>query len=178
MQIKINQTLLELVKGDITELATDVVVNAANSHLQMGGGVAGAIRRKGGESIQNECNQIGYCPVGSAAITRAGNLRAKWVIHAVGPRWGEGEEDKKLRDALLSSLKLAQKHKIKSIAFPAISAGIFGFPMERCANILLSTTIDWLKGNTFLDRVIFCLYDKNAFNTFQNELNSLMKVVK
>jgi O-acetyl-ADP-ribose deacetylase (regulator of RNase III) len=173
MQIKINQTLLELVEEDITELAPDAIVNAANSRLQMGGGVAGAIRRKGGESIQVECNKIGYCPVGSAVITCAGSLKPKWVIHVVGPRWGEGEEDKKLRNATLSALKLAQKYKIKSIAFPAISAGIFGFPIKRCANILLSTTIDWIKEKPLLEKVIFCLYDRKTFNTFLHELNSL-----
>jgi O-acetyl-ADP-ribose deacetylase (regulator of RNase III) len=175
MQIKINQTILELVEGDITELEADAIVNAANSHLKMGGGVAGAIRRKGGSSIQEECNRIGHCPVGSAVITKGGNLKAKWVIHAVGPVWGEGKEDAKLKNAVSSILKLAKEHKIKSVALPAISAGIFGFPMKRCAKIMLSTAIDWLKGNAYLGKVVLCLYGDEAFNIFRDELNRLKR---
>jgi O-acetyl-ADP-ribose deacetylase (regulator of RNase III) len=178
MQIKVNQTVLELVKGDITELETDAIVNAANSHLKMGGGVAGAIRRKGGNSIQDECDRIGHCPVGSAVITRGGNLKAKGVIHAVGPVWGEGKEDEKLRSAVLSVLNLARERKIATVALPAISAGIFGFPMKRCAGIMLSTAIEWSKGNAYLDKVVFCLYDDNAFNTFKEELNRLKKEIE
>ncbi|MEM4637114.1 MAG: macro domain-containing protein, partial [Nitrososphaerota archaeon] len=99
--LKIGETVIELIKGDITDLEVDVIVNAANSSLKMGGGVAGAILRKGGRVIQEECDKIGYCPVGGAVITSAGNLKARYVIHAVGPRMGEGDEDRKLRSATL-----------------------------------------------------------------------------
>ncbi len=166
--------VIELVKGDITELEVDAIVNAANSALKMGGGVAGAILRKGGYSIQEECDRIGYCPVGGAVITGAGKLKAKHVIHAVGPRMGEGDEDNKLRNATLNSLKLATEHNLTSIAFPAISTGIFGFPKDRCADIMLKTTIEYLKQHkTSLKRVIFCLYDDETYNIFQETLKRL-----
>ncbi len=170
MQIKIGSSTLELVKGDITELDTDAIVNAANSALKMGGGVAGAIRRKGGEEIQRECDKIGYCPVGGAVITTGGRLKARYVIHAVGPRMGEGDEDRKLKDATLNSLRLAESKGLKSIALPAISTGIFGFPMNRCARIMLSTAIDYLKKGSKLERVVICLYGGEAYSTFEGEL--------
>lgn len=173
MQIKINKTILELIEGDITEMDTDAIVNAANAALQMGGGVAGAIRRKGGPKIQEECNKIGGTYVGGTVITTGGNLKAKHVIHAVGPRRGEGDEDNKLKNATLNSLKLADEHKLKSIAFPAISTGIFGFPIDRCAKIMLSTTIEYLKGETRLEKVVFCLFGKEAFQTFKQQLEQM-----
>lgn len=166
----INQCTLELIEGDITEMETDAIVNAANTQLIMGGGVAGAILRKGGHTIQDECHKIGKTCVGGAVITTGGNLKAKHVIHAVGPRFGEGNEDEKLRNATLNSLSLADKHQLKSIAFPAISAGIFGFPMDRCANIMLSTTIEYLRSKTGLERVVFCLFGEQSFKVFEQEL--------
>lgn len=173
MQVQIQGKTLELVQGDITEMETDAIVNAANSALQLGGGVAGAIRKKGGPAIQAECNKIGYCPVGGAVITTGGNLKAKYVIHAVGPRMGEGNEDEKLKSATLNSLKVADENNLKSIAFPAISTGIFGFPMDRCAQIMLSNTIDYLKGDTGLEKVVFCLYGDEAYQTFKQTLEAL-----
>jgi O-acetyl-ADP-ribose deacetylase (regulator of RNase III) len=173
MRIKINKTFLELTKGDITDQTTDAIVNAANTALQLGGGVAGAIRRKGGPKIQEECNRIGGTHVGGAVITTGGNLKAKYVIHAVGPIHGEKNEDGKLKDATLNSLILADQKNLKSIAFPAISTGIFGFPKERCATIMLSTTISYLKGQTNLEKVVYCLYDKKTFEIFQNTLQNL-----
>jgi len=174
MERKIRNSILELTEGDITEMDTDAIVNAANSRLQHGGGVAGAIVRKGGWIIQEESNKIGYVPVGEAAITTAGKLKAKYVIHAVGPVWRDGKEneDEKLRNATLNSLKLADKNNLRSIAFPAISAGIFGFPIDRCAKIMLSTTIEYLNEETRLERVIFCLYGKKSFEAFQKELEA------
>jgi O-acetyl-ADP-ribose deacetylase len=173
MDRKINLSVIEFVEGDITELDVDAIVNAANERLVLGGGVAGAIRRKGGPSIQAECDTIGGCPVGGAAITTGGTLKAKYVIHAVGPRMGEGDEDHKLRSATLSSLKLADKNKLKSIAFPAISTGIFGYPIDHCAKIMLATTAEYLKGTTTLQKVIFCLFDDDAYTTFETELRKL-----
>ena len=173
MSLKVGKAMIELVKGDITELEVDAIVNAANSRLKMGGGVAGAILRKGGRSIQEECDKIGYCPVGGAVITGAGRLKAKYVIHAVGPRMGEGDEDRKLRDATLNSLKLAEKHGVKSIAFPAISTGIFRFPKDRCAKIMLRAAIDYLEAGSGIERVIFCLYDDETYRIFEDELERI-----
>jgi O-acetyl-ADP-ribose deacetylase (regulator of RNase III) len=173
MKAKINNTVLELIQGDLTDQATDAIVNAANTALQLGGGVAGAIRRRGGPAIQEECNRIGGTYVGGAVITTGGNLPAKHVIHAVGPIYGDDHEDEKLKDATLNSLKLADKNRLKSIAFPAISTGIFGFPKDRCATIMLSTTIAYLEGPTGLETVVYCLYDKKTLEIFENTLKSL-----
>ncbi len=167
---KIDGVTLEIVHGDITEMQTEAIVNAANAKLVMGGGVAGAILRKGGIVIQNECDKIGGTYVGGAVITTGGNLRANHVIHAVGPRFGEGNEDEKLRTATLNSLSLADKHKLKSITFPAISTGIFGFPVDRCARVMLSTAIEYIKGKTGLDRVVFCLFGEESLKVFEQEL--------
>jgi len=173
MSAQINKTFLELTQGDITDQTTDAVVNAANVALQLGGGVAGAIRRRGGPKIQEECNKIGGTHVGGAVITTGGNLAAKYVIHAVGPRHGEEHEDAKLKDATLNSLILADQKNLKSIAFPAISTGIFGFPKDRCATIMLSTTIAYLEGPTKLEKVVYCLYDQKTFEIFKRTLQSL-----
>ncbi len=170
MKINIGNRILELVEGDITELQTDAIVNAANAKLILGGGVAGAIRRKGGPKIQQECNTIGGTFVGGAVITSGGNLKAKYVIHAVGPRMGEGDEDQKLKNATFNSLQLADEENLKSIAFPAISTGIFGFPIKRCADIMLETTIDYLKGPTSLERVVFCLFGQGSYKVFEIQL--------
>ena len=174
MEVKINKTIIELVQGDITDLATDAIVNAANTSLKLGGGVAGAIARKGGPKIQEECDRIGGTYVGGAVITTGGNLKARYVIHAVGPVHGMEHEDEKLKDATLNSLKLADKHNLKSIAFPAISTGVFGFPKDRCATIMLSTTIAYLEGPTGLEKVVFCLYDQQTLRIFEDALKTLM----
>lgn len=170
MKASVGNHVLELRDGDITEMDTDAIVNAANAQLVLGGGVAGAIRRKGGPTIQAECNKIAGAPVGGAAITTAGNLKAKHVIHAVGPRMGEGNEDGKLKNATLNSLKLADENNLKSISFPAISAGIFGFPIKRCAEIMLKTTIEYLNGETGLEKVVFCLFGHDSYEVFADRL--------
>jgi O-acetyl-ADP-ribose deacetylase (regulator of RNase III) len=173
MKVKINNTSLELIQGDITNQTTDAIVNAANTSLQMGAGVAGAIRRRGGLEIQEECNRIGGTYVGKAVITTGGKLAAKYVIHAVGPRQGDEHADAKLKDATLNSLLLADKNHLKSIAFPAISTGIFGFPKDRCATIMLSTTIAYLEGPTKLEKVVYCLYNKKTLEIFEDTIQSL-----
>lgn len=175
MKVKVDRTSIELVQGDITDLDTDAIVNAANAALRLGGGVAGAIRRKGGPRIQEECDRIGGTFVGGAVITTGGNLKAKYVIHAVGPRYGEGAEDEKLRNATLNSLKLADEHGLSSIAFPAISTGVFGFPKDRCARIMLSTALSYLKGPTGLEKVVFCLYGSESFEIFKQALETISK---
>jgi len=170
MKVNIENRVLEILEADITEMQTDAIVNAANARLILGGGVAGAIKRKGGPKIQEACNKIGGTFVGGAVITTGGNLKAKYVIHAVGPRLGEGNEDEKLKNATLNSLKLADDNNLKSISFPAISTGIFGFPIERCAQIMLKTIIDYLKGKTCLEKVVFCLFGQDSYQVFANQL--------
>ena len=160
-----------MVEGDITEADTEAVVNAANAQLVLGGGVAGAIRTKGGPAIQAECNKISPTCVGAAVKTTAGNLKAKYVIHAVGPRMGEGDEDAKLKNATLNSLILADREGIKTLTFPAISTNIFGFPMDRCAEIMLQATVDYLKGPTQLEKVVFCLYGLGSYKIFAEWLS-------
>jgi O-acetyl-ADP-ribose deacetylase (regulator of RNase III) len=166
----LDHTQLELVEGDITELEVDAIVNAANEHLQLGSGVAGAIRAKGGPSIQEECNRIGGTPVGTAVMTGAGPLRARQVIHAVGPRMGDGDEDKKLASAIRAALALADRRGMKSIALPAISTGVFGFPMERAARVMLTEIRRFLQGGTKLERVVICLWGEEAFGLFKKEM--------
>ena len=168
--MQVDKTTLELVQGDITDLDVEVIVNAANQHLQLGAGVAGAIRTKGGPSIQEECNRIGGTPVGTAVMTGAGHLKARQVIHAVGPQMGEGDEDKKLASAVRAALALADRRGLKSIALPALSTGVFGFPIDRAARIMLTEVQRFLQGGTKLDRVVLCLYDEEAFAVFKKEL--------
>lgn len=172
---KVNGKILRLVQGDITERDVDSIVNAANSYLQHGGGVAGAIVRKGGHVIQEESDRIGFVPVGNAAITGAGKLPARYVIHAVGPRMGEGDEDNKLRSAVLSSLGLASEKGLKSISLPAISSGIFGFPKDRCAGILVTTASRYIRENpgTSLELIEFCVYDDLTTGYFRTEFEKL-----
>jgi O-acetyl-ADP-ribose deacetylase len=172
MQLKINGSEIHLVQGDITELDTDAIVNAANRELILGAGVAGAIRRKGGPQIQIECDLIGGTFVGGAVMTTGGKLKARHVIHAVGPRMGEGGEDEKLRNATLNSLKLADAKGVRTLAFPAISTGVFGFPVDRCAAIMLATTVEYLRGVTRVEKVVFCLFDKETLSRFENELKN------
>jgi O-acetyl-ADP-ribose deacetylase (regulator of RNase III) len=136
---------IEVVKGDITEEDVDAIVNAANAHLKHGGGVAGAIVRKGGRVIQEESDRIGYVPVGSAVYTGAGRLKARYVIHAVGPVWGEGEEEKKLRSAVRSALELAEKLGLASVSLPAISTGVFGYPKEEGTAVIVDEVLKFLK---------------------------------
>ena len=169
--ITVKNSSIKTVQGDITDLDIDVIVNAANAQLILGGGVAGAIRRKGGSKIQEECNEIGGTFVGGAVITTGGDLKAKYVIHAVGPRMGEGDEDSKLTNAVLNSLELMDEHKLKTIAFPAISTGIFGYPIDRCAKIMIFTAKKYLAGETQIKEVILCLYTNSDYEVFNKELN-------
>jgi O-acetyl-ADP-ribose deacetylase (regulator of RNase III) len=173
MDIQINNRWLRLMVGDITEQSTDAIVNAANSYLLHGGGVAGAIVRKGGMSIQFESFARAPVSVGQAVITGAGKLKCKYVIHAVGPRMGEGDEDEKLKNATLNSLKVANENKLNSLSFCAISTGIFGYPIDRCADIMLANVIAHLGGETSLNEVVFCLYDQKAYDVFAAALKKL-----
>jgi O-acetyl-ADP-ribose deacetylase len=173
MKTVLNGVTIELAQGDITDLDTDAIVNAANSQLILGAGVAGAIRAKGGPSIQAEGLAIGHCDVGSAVITGAGNLTARHVIHAVGPRMGEGSEPGKLASAVRASLDLAEAGGLASIAFPAISTGVFGYPLEACADVMLRVIIDYtFEDLASLQHVIVCLYDDRALGAFRSALEA------
>jgi len=171
MEAIIGDKAIELVQGDLTELAVDAIVNAANAQLILGAGVAGAIRTKGGPSIQEECDRIGGTTVGQAVATGAGNLEARYVIHAVGPRMGEGDEDEKLRQATWNSLLRATEKGLGSIAFPAISTGIFGFPKDRCAAVMIAACREFLQQQpTTLRKVIFCLWSAEDLAIFSRTL--------
>jgi O-acetyl-ADP-ribose deacetylase len=172
---KIGEKIVRLVQGDITERDTDAIVNAANAHLQHGGGVAGAIVRKGGQVIQDESDKIGFTPVGHAVLTSAGRLKAKFVIHTVGPRIGEGDEENKLKNAVLSSLLLASQKGLQSISLPAVSSGIFGFPKDGCAKILVTESVSFLKKqpDSSLRVIEFCIYDDLTLGYFKKEFAKL-----
>lgn len=154
-------------QGDLTEMDTDAIVNAANNDLILGGGVAGAIRRKGGDAIQRECNEIGTIPVGYAAITSGGNLKARFVIHAASMRLGGATTSDALRSSTMHCLKIANERGLKSIAFPAVGTGVAGFPLEECARIMLREAVEHLRGETSLEAVHFVLFDDPAKEVFQ-----------
>ena len=178
-----NNKILRLVNGDITERNVDVIVNAANSYLKHGGGVAAAIVRKGGAIIQEESDRIGggFVPVGSAVITSAGKLPCKAVIHTVGPRMGEGDEYNKLLKAVQSTLALAAEKEFKSISIPAISSGIFGFPKDKCAKILVQESERFLKQNNntcSIDIIEFCIFDNETLDCFKTEFVNVKNIIK
>jgi len=162
---------IELVEGDITELEADAIVNAANEFLKHGGGVAAAIVRKGGFAIQEESDRYvrehGPVPVGGVAVTGAGRLKAKYVIHAVGPRYGDPQGDEKLASAIRNSLLKAEELGLESIALPAISTGVFGYPYERCARIMARVLKEFAPSAKSLKRVVVCLYGREAYETFR-----------
>ena len=177
MQKIVGKATLEILQGDITALAVDAIVNAANVQLKHGGGVAAAISRKGGPVIQRESDAIiaelgRPLEIGEPAITSGGNLPAKFVIHVAGPVWGDGDEDNKLRRAIRNSLALADEKKLKTIVFPAISTGIYGFPLERGAKLMLKEAADYLRKDTGLDQVTFCLFGEPAYRAFVEAMQS------
>ena len=176
MQAKVNQTLIELVCGDITLETTDAIVNAANSKLAGGAGVDGAIHRAGGPAIMAECRKIGGCPTGEAVITTAGNLKARYIIHAVGPIYRDGahNEPKLLASAYLNSLKLAAKKGLQSISFPAISCGIYGYPIKEAAHLSLKTCVDFAGNSNDLLLIRHVLFDQRIFDIFSQELRKVI----
>src|SRR5579864_254369 len=162
-----------LLQGDLTEMDVDAIVSAANNDLQLGGGVAGAIRRKGGEAIQRECSEIGSIPTGGAAITGAGKLKARHVIHAASMQLGGSATAQALRSSTAHSLRIACEKKLTSVAFPAIGSGIAGFPLHECAEIMLRETVKHLSGKTSLKRVDFILFDAAALKVFQEVFRAM-----
>jgi O-acetyl-ADP-ribose deacetylase (regulator of RNase III) len=156
-----------LMQGDLTEMDVDAIVNAANNDLQLGGGVAGAIRRKGGEAIQRECDAIGAIPIGGAAITSGGKLHARFVIHAASMQLGGQTTARALRTSTAHSLRIASERGLRSIAFPAVGTGIAGFPLSECAQIMLREVVDHLKDPTSLEKIHFVLFDAQALAAFE-----------
>ncbi len=169
-ELVINNKTIRIIKGDITQRRVDAIVNAANSYLQHGGGVAAAILKGGGKIIQEESDKIGFVPVGGAVMTSGGGLPCKVVIHAVGPRYGEGDEDSKLALAINNTLGIASQKGFASICMPAIGSGIFGFPKDRCAKILLGQAKLFLQKNTTIKIIEFCLFDEETLQHFEREL--------
>jgi O-acetyl-ADP-ribose deacetylase (regulator of RNase III) len=179
-EVRVGRTRLVLLQGDITEQATDAVVNAANTGLLGGGGVDGAIHRRGGPAIMEECRRIraerGGCPTGQAVITTGGRLPARYVIHAVGPVWSGGRrgEDEQLASAYRASLRLAAEHGLRSVAFPSISTGAYRFPVERAARIALAAVRDFLLGERHtLEEVRFVLFTAADLAVYRRALAAL-----
>jgi O-acetyl-ADP-ribose deacetylase len=156
-----------LLQGDLTEMDVDAIVNAANNDLQLGGGVAGAIRRKGGETIQRECNAIGSIPIGGAAITTGGKLRARFVIHAASMQLGGETTALALRSSTAHSLRIAAERGLRSIAFPAVGTGIASFPIPECARIMLREVAEHLQKPTSLEKIYFVLFEAQALSDFE-----------
>ncbi len=174
-KIKIKDSYLEITIGDITKQKTDAVVNAANKRLATGGGVAGAIHRAAGPKLWQECKKLGGCKTGEAKLTKAYDLPSKYIIHTVGPVYSGSESDpKNLASCYKESLKIAQKNDIKSISFPALSTGYFGYPMRDAAKIALKTIIDELSKGTNIELVKFVLYDDNSYSIHKEVLDSIL----
>lgn len=176
MKVKISGVVLELIKGDITEEPTDAIVNAANSRLAGGGGVDGAIHRAGGPEITAECGKIGSCPTGSAVITTGGRLKARHVIHTVGPiyRDGKHKEPEFLKSAYESSLNLANEKGLASISFPSISTGAYGYPIDEAANIALKAVVGFIKPGKSITLVRFVLFSDDALKAYERALKGLI----
>jgi len=178
MEIKVGKAVLVLAQGDITLQETDVIVNAANSGLMGGGGVDGAIHRAGGPAILEECKKIvakqGRLPAGQAVITIGGNLKARYVIHTVGPIWqgGTGKEPELLASAYRESLKIAARYGLKSISFPSISTGVYGYPLELAAPVAVGAVRSFLNQDSSIEKVVFVLYDSRTFEEYKKVLGN------
>ncbi len=175
----INQAKLSIVQGDITQQTTDAIVNAANSSLMGGGGVDGAIHRAGGPAILEECKQIvtrqGHLPTGQAVITTAGNMKARHVIHTVGPIWHGGSkgEAELLASAYRESLKLAAENNLTSLSFPSISTGAYGYPIDEASRIAMKTAASFLSETSSIKEVVFVLFDSRTFDTYASALQEI-----
>ena len=177
MRVNVQKSILEVVQGDITQQETEAIGNAANSALAGGGGVDGAIHRAGGPSLMSELRaKYKGCPTGSAVITGGGNLKPKYVIHAVGPRYSESTKDPELlSSAYRKSLELCTQNKISSIAFPSISTGIYGYPVMEASRIALKTVMDYLKEHPEITLVRFVLFDSKTLGVYEDALKELTK---
>jgi O-acetyl-ADP-ribose deacetylase (regulator of RNase III) len=177
METRINNTTLSIVQGDITREDTEAIVNAANTTLLGGGGVDGAIHRAGGPKILEECRALGGCPTGEARITTGGDLKAGYVIHTVGPvyRGGNSGESLLLANCYRHSLEIASGKGIRSISFPAISTGAYGYPVSEAARIALETTIRYAKGHPEIDLVRFVLFTQSDLKAWEKALDGVMR---
>jgi O-acetyl-ADP-ribose deacetylase len=175
MQVKIGPSVLELVEGDLTQQDTEAIVNAANEQLRVGGGVDGAINRAGGPKIQEEARRIGRCPTGQAVITTGGNLKARYVIHTVGPIYRDGQhgEPELLASAYRESLKLASARSIRSLAFPSLSTGVYGYPAPDAARVALTTVKDYLSHHPEIELVRFVLFGQPTFEAYAEALGEV-----
>ena len=170
------RTRIEIIQGDITKLKVDAIVNAANSSLLGGGGVDGAIHRGAGPQLLEYCRHLNGCPTGEAKISPGFNLPAKYVIHTVGPVWrgGNNNEEELLANCYINSLLIAVENKIMTIAFPAISTGVYGFPLERAANIALTESKRFLDDNNMIDKIIFVCFDVYKLRVYEKLIESVL----
>jgi len=175
MNIKIKETTVSIKMGDITKESVDAIVNAANSGLRGGGGVDGAIHRAGGPKIMEECRKIGGCPPGQAVLTTGGNLSARYVIHTVGPiyRGGQRGEEETLQNAYVNSLSLASQNSIRSLAFPSISTGVYGYPIEKAAQVVLKTCLQYIEEHQDFDVVNFVLFSQKDYDVYAKTLKAV-----
>lgn len=173
---KYNNITIEIIKGDITKLECDAIVNAANKTLLGGGGVDGAIHRAGGSKILEECRKLGGCQTGEAKITTAGRLKAKYVVHTVGPVYKKNEDRSELLyNAYYNSMKLADEYNAKSIAFPAISTGVYGYPKSEASDIAVKSVKYYTKINKNIEKVIFVLFSEDDYRLYCTKLENYMK---
>lgn len=178
METKIHSSIVELCRGDITLQKVDAIVNAANSQLAGGGGVDGAIHAAGGPAIMQECKKIGGCATGEAVITTGGKLAARYVIHTVGPvyRNGSSDEARLLKNAYANSLKLAEAKGVKTIAFPSISTGVYGYPVEEASRIAASAVVEHFQSGTKIERVVFVLFSAYDFDVYTKTIKEINHV--
>lgn len=176
MEFEYKGKVIETVKGDITRVRADAIVNAANEGLRGGGGVDGAIHRAGGPAIMEECRKIGRCPTGDAVVTTAGEIPAAYVIHTVGPVWRGGAKNEKelLRSAYENSLARAEEKGLKSIAFPSVSTGVYGYPIEKAGEVAVETVLDHLEGGSSLEKVIFVLFGASDHEVYDKTVRKLL----
>lgn len=169
MKVKINKVTLQISDADILSLAVDGFVNSTDPNLNL----SPILLAKAGQSVQEACKAIGWCDIGEAVITPAGNLPHHYIIHVVGPKWGEGSERGKLANATLACLRLAEKSRLRSLSFPAISAGVLGYPLENCARTMIAQIIDYtFESPRYLKNISICLDNQTAYLVFKSELNN------
>ena len=172
-ELKVNQSLISLMKGDIVGLDVDAIVYYAQPDLVLGSGFGGAIATKGGPKVQEELKKMGPVKTTEVAVTSGGNLKARYIVHAVGPRFQEEDLEDKLRNTMLNVLQWAEENKIQSLAFPAMGVGFYGIPLDLCAEVMLSTVKEYLKKETSLKEVIVCLRDSREYGPFQRKMKEI-----
>ncbi len=170
---KVNKTLVRLQRGDLTALKVDAFVFYARENLQLGAGFGTAIQVRGGDAVKKELEKIGSLQMGEAAVTTAGNMQARFIIHACGPKFQEPDAERKLRRCVLAALKLADEQGLKSLAFPPLGAGFYGVPLEVCSTLMLEVIKGFLQANTSVEEIVICVIDKREFNAFKDKLEKL-----